>query len=330
MVESKEYIYKNSKSSFGIKTISNKKYFYKKTKNIDKEISGFNDVNQIYIVPKIAYCNKDEILYEYKKELENKTIHEYLYNKNLGFINYKKIFNQYKKSIKSLVIKEEIEYRNTDFFMKRTNILDRYLDLDIVNKTYILNNKEYFLKDIIIEIKEILEQNKKLKGILTLGDPTDTNISVSGIFTDFECAGYNSIVGEIAILFASLTTHGSYFYPKYNGNAYILRSNLLFDYHKYKQDLVFFNNPDNKHILIPKFTILKKNKKVLFHFLKFYNKHFKDDLEISKYLKYYICMRMLTPLDIEKMDEYDRNVIIALLIYLYENCTDITLFNKNN
>ena len=268
MVTKTEYIYKNSKSCFGIKTISNKKYFYKKTKNINKEIEGFNEVNQIYKVPKIAYCNNDEILYEYKKELEDKTIHEYLYN------------------------------------------------------------KEYLLKDIILEIKENLEKDKKLKGILTLGDPTDTNISISGIFTDFECAGYNSIVGEIAILFASLTTHGSYFYPKYNKNAYVLRTNLLFNYQKYKQDIVSFNDPDGKCILIPKFTILKKNKKVLLRFLKFYNKYFKNDLEINKYLKYYICMRILTPIDIEKMDEYDTHVIISLLIYLYENCTDINSLIK--
>ena len=323
-----ETIYKNSKCCFGTKTIDNKKYFYKKTKNINKEIEGFNVVNQIYKVPKIAYCNNDEILYEYKKDLNDKTIHEYLYNKTTSFINYKKIFSQYKKSITSWIIKEESEYRNTDFFKKRINILDEYLKLDIVNKTYILNNKEYLLKDIILEIKENLEKDKKLKGILTLGDPTDTNISISGIFTDFECAGYNSIIGEISILYASLTTHGSYFYPKYNGNAYILRTNLLFNYHKYKQDIVSLNDPDGKCILIPKFTILKKNKKVILRFLKFYNKYLKNDLEINKYLKYYICMRILTPINIKKMDEYDTHVIIALLIYLYENCTDITSLIK--
>ena len=323
-----EYIYKNSKATFGVKIVDNKKYFYKKTKNVNKEVDGFNEVNRIYVVPKIAYCDNDEILYEYKKDLEDKTIHEYLYNKNVGFVNYTKIFNQYRKSINSLVMKEESEYRNTDFFKKRVDILDRYLEMDIVNKTYILNNQEYMLSDIIIDIKNNLEKTKKLKGILTLGDPTDTNISISGIFTDFECAGYNSIIGELAIIFASLTTHGSYFYPKYNGNAYILRTNLLFDYPKYRQDIVYFDNPDKKCILIPKFSILKKNKRVLLKFLKFYNKYFKYDMEVGKYLKYYVCMRMLTPLDIEKMDEYDRNVIIALVIYLYENVSDINSLIK--
>ena len=89
------YIYKNSKCTFGVKTISNKKYFYKKSKNINKEIDGFNIVNQIYIVPKIAYCDDTEIFYEYKKDLEDKTIHEYLYNKKCGRVNYRKIFSQY-------------------------------------------------------------------------------------------------------------------------------------------------------------------------------------------------------------------------------------------
>ena len=48
-----EYQYKNYKSTFGVKTISNKKYFYKQTKNINEEIEGFNIVNSIYIIPKI-------------------------------------------------------------------------------------------------------------------------------------------------------------------------------------------------------------------------------------------------------------------------------------
>lgn len=317
------YEYKNSKSTFGVKTISNKKYFYKKTKNLNKEIEGFNEVNRIYSIPKIIYCDNHEIIYEYQKDLEKKTIHEYLYNKKIMHINYSKIFKQYKKSISSLVIKEEENYRNSDFFLKRTNLLLNYLSKDEIDKIYILDNQEYSLKNIINEILKTIESPKKLKGILTLGDPTDTNISTKGIFTDFECAGYNSIVGEIAIFFVSLTTHGSYFYPKYNANAYILRTNVLFDYPKYKQELVFFEDIDNKCILLPKFTILKKNKKVLLKFLKFYNKQFEDDMEINKYLKYYIAMRILTPLDITKMDEYDQKTIISLLIYIYENCTSI-------
>lgn len=323
MLNKHEYEYKNTKSIFGVKIIANKKYFYKKTKNINKEIFGFNEVNQIYDVPKIVYCDNDEIVYEYQQDLETRTIHEYLYNKKPIYINYHKIFRQYKKSINSLIIQEESLYRNSDFFLKRVSQLEKYLKLPQIDKTYIFENEEYSLKNIILDIKNFIEKDKKIKGILTLGDPTDTNISVSGIFTDLECAGYNSIIGEIAILFISLTTHGSYFYPKYNGNAYILRTNLLFNYPKYQQLLVYFDNPDNKCILLPKFTILKKNKKVLLKFLKFYNRHFKDDMEISKYLKYYICMRILTPLDITKMDDYDQKTIASLIIYFYKYCTDI-------
>ena len=62
---------------------------------------------------------------------------------------------------------------------------------------------------------------------------------------------------------------------------------------------------------------------MLLRFLKFYNKYFKDDIEINKYLKYYICMRVLTPLDVTKMDEQDRKIIISWLILLYEKCTNI-------
>lgn len=323
MIEKSEYEFKNSKSTYGVKNINNRKFFFKKIKNIDTEIDGFNRVNKIYKIPKIIYCDENEILYEYKKCLKEKTIHEYLYNKTNLKINYKKIFDQYKKSIKLLVIKNESKYRNSDFFLKRVNTLKRYLTFPEFHQIHLFENKEYCLKEIIAETKEVIEKNKKIKGILTLGDPTDTNISTTGVFTDFECAGYNSVLGEIAIFFISLTTHGSYFYPKYNAGAYVQRTNILYDYSKNKQDIVYFDDANDRCILLPKFTILKKNKKVLLKFLKFYNKHFKNDIEIEKYLKYYICMRILTPLDVTKMDECDRKIIISWLIYLYENCTDI-------
>lgn len=323
MMLKKEYEFKTSKSTFGVKNINNKNYFYKKIKNTDIEIEGFNRVNKIYTIPKILYCDENEIVYEYKRCLQEKTIHEYLYSKKNLKINYKKIFEQYNESIKSLVIKEESTYRNSDFFLERVNALKRYLTFPEFNQIYVFENKEYCLKEIINEIKDFLQKPKKIKGILTLGDPTDTNISATGMFTDFECAGYNSILGELAIFFISLTTHGSYFYPKYNTGAYIQRTNLLYNYSNHKQDIVYFDDIDDRCILLPKFTVLKRNKKVLLKFLKFYNKHFKQDIEINKYLKYYICMRVLTPLDVTKMDECDRKIIISWLIFLYEKCTNI-------
>ena len=35
---------------------------------------------------------------------------------------------------------------------------------------------------------------------------------------------YNSLVGEIAIFIASILTHGSRIYPKYNKNAYMIKN----------------------------------------------------------------------------------------------------------
>ena len=38
--------------------------------------------------------------------------------------------------------------------------------MDVVDKKYILNNKEYCLRDIILDIRDNLDKSKKLKGIL--------------------------------------------------------------------------------------------------------------------------------------------------------------------
>ena len=50
MISKGNYEYKNTKSIFGIKVIEDKKYFYKKVNNLEKEIEGFNEVNKYYTV----------------------------------------------------------------------------------------------------------------------------------------------------------------------------------------------------------------------------------------------------------------------------------------
>ena len=105
-------------------------------------------------------------------------------------------------------------------------------------------------------------------------------------------------------MFASFITHGKYFYPKYNSLTYAIRKAILNEYNKYKPSLEKMNVPI-------------KNKELMLSFLDI----FKDDkfvqVEISKYLKYYLIMRMLSPIYIEDMDEYDQKVLYNYISKIY-------------
>jgi hypothetical protein len=318
---SKSWEIQTNKSIFGTRKYNGEFIFYKilNDKNI-REIEGYNIIKDLYRVPKRILYYDNIIYYEYKKELINNTLHDYLYNKLNRNINFKKVFESYKANIKKGKLLNEKLTKNRNFFGGRTNKLDYYLKEDEFNKEYIINNEKYNIKEILKEIKRNLNSTKKLFCFISQGDPTDTNISVKGLYTDFENAGYNSLVGEIAIAFASFCTHGCYFYPKYHPQTYKMRPKILKKYNKYGGKIKY-----NQKTISYIFKIPQKNKKLMYNFLKIIDESISTEVreEISKYLKYYICMRMLTPMDISKMDYEDKMRIIALVIKFYNELNSL-------
>ena len=281
--------YQNKKCFYGLGIYNDEKIFFKEfnlISDLEKEIDGYNIVKKYYRVPKLITKYDNTIIYEYKDELINSTLYEYLYY-DVSNINLNNILNQYKNSLKDIKRINEDELCNDKFYKKRINMIDNYSTL-IDN----LDIKEH-IKKVIFEIS----QDKTLHAFISQGDPTDTNISTDGCFTDFENGGYNSLVGEIAIFLISILTHGGYFYPKYNSKVYMIRSN-------YKVNL----------------KISSKNINIIVSYLDMIKSIVNKDIinEINKYLKYYICFRLLTPIDVSKMDEIDQEIIFSLFELFYE------------
>ncbi len=276
--------FKTKKSEFGLCKYDDRICFFKKS---DERLK-YNILKKYYKVPKLLDKYNNTLIYEYIPSMINNTIHEYLY---LGG-NYFKgdiIFNQYKEALNSICLMNEDMLENRKYFKGRINLLKKYIDLGLftsdVNK--IINDVIYYI-----------DLNKKLYAFISNGDPTDTNISLDGYFCDYECAGYNSIVGEITIFTVSILSHGMYFYPKYNSDAYKIRPYILNHFNDYKPSY--------------KIKLPLKNKEVLLKYLDFYNKNLNilEKENVNKYLKYYIIMRLLTPIDVSKMDLDDKRVII--------------------
>ena len=281
--------YQNKKCYYGIGVYNRKKVFYKEFESpiyLQKEIKGYKIVSKHYHVPKLINYDNNTILYEYKKDLVSNTIYEYLYF-NTEKANINSIIKQYKKNIVSIKRMNETKLCNYNFFAKRKEMIN----------TYLLNIKDSEFNNILKDMLNNICQNKSLYAFISQGDPTDTNISVNGFFTDFENGGYNSLVGEISILLVSLLTHGSYFYPKYNSKVYMIR-----DAYKVNTRI----SSKNINLILSYLNMVKEslNKREL--------------KELDYYLKYYICFRLLTPIDVLKMDDNDRKIIIKLVKTFYQ------------
>lgn len=306
-------IYETNKSIYGVIEINGCNFFYKKLKvNYQDEITGYDIVSKSYNVPKRINTKDNEIIYEYKEELINNTLHEYIYLDNTDKVDFDVITKQIKKNYLNRVIINENECKNICFFKNRVSILEKYKIDELFKRDYYYKGQKYNPSKILDEIIEILCKDKMLTSFITPGDPTDTNISVNGLFTDFENGGYNSVIGEIAISFASFITHGCYFYPKYHKDAYLIRPYILNNYLKYEPKYY------NGEIV---FSCNKKAYEVFKNFLNIYIELDKE--EVNKYLKYYICMRMLTPIDLLKMEDKDKLYIISYLIFIYHNISSI-------
>ena len=279
--------YENKKCVYGLGLYKGKKIFYKTLSDgIKDEIKNYNLVNKYYKIPKIISYSHNTILYEYREEFINKAIYDYLYRYDKLYINYESILNGYKESLKNIKCINEAKLKNNLFYKKRADILDRYI-----------NNENYSkYKHIFIDVKNKILKSKKLYSFISQGDPCDTNITVNGLFCDFETSGYNSVVGEIAIFVISILSHGAYIYPKYNSKAYNIK---------------FSGKAKNK--------VSDKNTKLLVKYLEFYKNNLNENVmkELDKYLKYYICFRIVTPIDLDIMDKKDRNNLLNELNKFY-------------
>ena len=105
------------------------------------------------------------------------------------------------------------------FFIERINSrLDKwYMNCSDFKKIIIINGKYNFnLQKILKETKEYFlnNKNKKYQCILCQGDPNTLNISSTPCFFDLATAGYNPIIGELAITIISTLIYDNYFCPK--------------------------------------------------------------------------------------------------------------------
>ena len=317
-------IYQTSKATIIILEYNNKKYFLKE-KGTTEELIKYEQIKKYYKVPTFIGICDNYLVFEYLEDFKNKTINDYLYSDFHLEFDFNVMSSQFRNSIcQTFTLMNEKNCESKKFFYERTPKLEKYLkNLEIEVITF--NNRNYDIKKIITTIQDILCQNKMVYTFLSQGDPTDTNFTVTGYLTDFENAGYNSILSELSIIFVSLFSHGRYFYPKYNPSAYIINQSILKHYQDYRITIEYKKVEKTINISNIDLKLPSKNKALILDFINIYltNPNYSKYRDSLLILKYYIGMRILTPLDIDTMEEEDKIIILALLVLVDSNVADL-------
>lgn len=110
----------------------------------------------------------------------------------------------------------DVFYKNKDFEFPTTG--ERIQFEDLVDYTFVINGSvmKYPLRELIDRAGIDLSPDKERLFVLSQGDPTETNMTLSGKFFDFETAGYNSLVQDVAIFAHYNHIGGHYLVPKYS------------------------------------------------------------------------------------------------------------------
>lgn len=321
----KSIFYKTKKTEYGVTELDNVKCFYKKSDYIDNELSGYNMIKALYNVPDIIKRDLDVIYYEYKKDLYKNTLHDCFYNKWLYHLDFKKILWQYENNLKDIVKINEKDSRNNIYFKDKVNELKHIAKDDIIYVKYKYRNEIVCIKDIIKETIAFVSHPKMVHAFLSQGNPTDTNISISGVVGDFESAGYNSILGEISICVVSFLTHGGYFYPKYLKENYQHRKKIVYKYYKYEPIISYNRKHDYILLNSVSFNVPSGNRKFLKKYLEMYNNNlsFEQKEEINKYLKYYLIIKLFTSIKFDHIERDDKFYILSYIVYVYLSINSI-------
>ena len=317
--------YLTAKARIEIVNYNDKLYFVKEKNNSFKtELKNYEKIKKYYRVPRFVLDCGEYVVYDYVSDFSDKTINDYLYG-TMGDIDFNNVLLQYEKSIdNTLKLKKESLCVSKRFFNDRSYMIKEIIE-KLEYKNIVYNNKKINISNILHDVLYNITLDKKMYSFLSQGDPTDTNITTTGYFTDFENVGYNILVGEFSIMFVSLFSHGRYFYPKYNKKAYVINKAIVDKYYKYKMNLNYSIVNNDIKIESISINLPSKNKELILQYINFYlqNKYFSKYSNDFKYLKYYICMRLLTPININNMDEIDKITILVLVVIVYLYVDDL-------
>ena len=320
-------IYQNRKCFF---KITDEEYFIKE---INGYLISYKEIPTMTIlfVKHLSHCKKYLIAYNFNNKIKENSglLNDILVKNDKINIMDKSVDSELKKilNVYNAIYSGKKVFRSycpsNIFFVERIySRLDKwYMSCSDFKRLVILNgNYKFNLQKILEETKEYFlnNENKKQQCILCQGDPNTLNISTTPCFFDLATAGYNPIIGELAITIISTLIYDNYFCPKYHSKSYYLHELAIEQSSLFEPNLYYKYDKSNIYI---ESNIRTSNirKRYIFGYLEILKK---NNIHIGKEIKYYIIMRLLCVFNIRKMLKKDYYYSLYLVCYFYKNIGD--------
>jgi len=188
------------------------------------------------------------------------------------------------------------------------------------------------LGELISRAKADLSPLKPRHFVLSQGDPTESNMTSTGVFFDFETAGYNSFVQETAIFAVHNYSYGHYLTPKYSesgeGSFPVVSS--------FAQSIDIQHSFDKDNAVLDlrlKFPYPALKRKILEQYVDLVTRRIEEEMtsverrEASQQLRSAILMRYLAVRDLSRYEQKDVALSLALTGHFCcpdEECTTVS------
>ena len=309
---------KTKKGNYSIYQENDRKYFLKELfSDIVPEIEGYNMIKFYYNVPKLISYDLigNKILYEYDEGLKNRTLHQALFN-DVDF-NMDKMVQLLTFRFKDYEFKNENLSVNSKFFIGRIKEIINYLDLEdnlFDMEIYAMGHELGKFRDIVKEVIAGISENNIVPFVTSQGDPTDLNISTDYMVSDFEVAGKNSIINEVAIFIGCYIVNCYYYYIKYMKSPH---AKLVDTLNKYKDFVHCKYKIENNKIFVDFKNIIPANvKKFILKYLEkvkslgIINPNFN--------LGSYVALRFISPVNLGEIESEEDKILLMTLCCLFQ------------
>ena len=313
-----------TKSTYGLAVIDNQTVFQKICNyDIQKEVQGYNLISSIYKCPKLLSYDDTarELIFEYCESFDSKILHNQIYHQ--PNTDFSQVLQTLLNPVKDLQLSKKETLQNELFFSGRANKIKKYFMLENINKKISFNGiKLPSLSKVIKKFVTIAQKNNPMYACVLQGDPTDLNCTTDGFITDYEVAGNNSITGEIAIFCGCYIVNSYYFYIKYVKSAHADYTHTL---EKYKNHIHPEVKLEKKIHVMASHLVPDNNKLFVTQYLTEISKKLtkKQKKHIEKHLGLYLAMRMMTPVNLEVVEEKERYLLFALASYFFSKVKTI-------
>lgn len=196
------------------------------------------------------------------------------------------------------------------------------VDSDLLNYNYEINGEKFTPPiDTINACINYFNQSRTYSCFLSQGDPNELNIGLKPIFFDYQTAGFNPLIAEIASFFWFMFFQSGYLSPKYYPNDYTNHPLSIENIEKQKAQLSYSKDDVlNKLKIDIEFKPRRIRRGILKKYLLMF-KNFLDEKEFND-IRYFFVLRILGQHNVLNMNRHDSIIMLTFTQILFDEKND--------